>query len=488
MATIRNVLILTFGSVASQITALVLGILLARTFSAADYGSYQQLLLVSTLSTLLFSVALPASLLYFVPNLEGEKRAAFLWRTAGLLAVAGGVAAGCLVLARFALAQAFHNPDLASLAPWFAPSVMATVGTSFFLSAAIALGRSRLAAGFTLTASTANFLLIGGAAWLSPRLEALIAAWSAAGLLMWAVSLVLLAMLVGRPRLRGGSIPLPEQLRYALPLGLTSIVGTLSWQMDKLLVGTGVDPGAYAVYVVGATEIPFIAALSGAVNNVLTPEFAKLHRQGDTPGILKRWHAAMGGLSLVYFPLFAYLMLEAGTLIPLVFSPRYADSVPLFQIYLLLMPLRIATYGLIFQATGRTHLNLAGSVMYLIANLLFTGLGLHVWGLPGAAAGSVLATLALIGYYLILLRRELAVSLGALVPWRLLLGNAVPAGLALAVTWAGTRAWPSLGGLAEIMVSLALFGTTYLLLASALGRLRLADVPRILNLGPERSS
>lgn len=489
MATIRNILILTFGSVASQITILVLGILLARSFSAADYGSYQQLLLVSTLATLLFSVALPASLLYFVPTLPSDdERAAFLWRTVGLLGAAGGLAACCLVLARGVLAEAFNNPALAGLAPAFAPSVMATVGVSYFVSAAIALGRSRLAAGFSLASSLVTFAFVGGTAWLRPELSALILSWSAAGMLMWLASLALIAKLIGLPGRRGSTVALSEQLRYALPLGLTSIVGTLSWQCDKLLVGTGVDPATYAVYVVGATEVPFIAALSGAVNNVLTPEFAKLHRQGDTAGILSRWHAAMGGLSLVYFPLFVYLMLAAGTLIPLVFSAQYTESVSLFRIYLLLMPLRIATYGLIFQATGRTHFNLAGSVMYLVANVFLTGAGLYVWGLPGAATGSVLATLVLIGYYLILLRRELAVSFSALVPWRLLLGNALPAALAGMITWAVLRSWSALAGLVEIGVSLALFGTTYLLLASALGRLQLANLPRILTAGPERSS
>jgi O-antigen/teichoic acid export membrane protein len=105
------------------------------------------------------------------------------------------------------------------------------------------------------------------------------------------------------------------------------------------------------------------------------------------------------------------------------FGSGFHDSVGVFRIYLLLVPVRVATYGLITQAIGRTRINLTGSVVLLVANAILVLVLVGPLGLSGAALGTVLATLVLVAYYLVRLRGVLGMPIRALFPWPLLAGN-----------------------------------------------------------------
>jgi O-antigen/teichoic acid export membrane protein len=101
-----------------------------------------------------------------------------------------------------------------------------------------------------------------------------------------------------------------------------------------------------------------------------------------------------------------------------------------FRIYLLLVPIRVATYGIITQAIGRTRINLSGSLLFLGVNAFLVLALVGPLGLKGPALGTVLASAALAVYYLIRLRAVLSLSIRALFPWSLLVANLAVSALA----------------------------------------------------------
>jgi O-antigen/teichoic acid export membrane protein len=234
----------------------------------------------------------------------------------------------------------------------------------------------------------------------------------------------------------------------------------LAFQFDRLVVSRNFSPALFAVYAVGAVELPLTGVVQQAVSSVLIPALTRHYAAGDVAGMAALWRRAIRRTSLVLLPLFVFFILTANETIHLLFGASYSQSADVFRVYLLLMPLRVATYGLITQAIGRTHINLTASFILLAANAALVLALVGPLGLIGPAVGTVLATYLIAVYYLIRLRKVLGLTIGALFPWSILLVNlsisavaAIPVGL---VVLAGP------GGVLQLVVAALVFAPSYL--------------------------
>ena len=143
-----------------------------------------------------------------------------------------------------------------------------------------------------------------------------------------------------------------RMLSYGLPLAATGLAGTLGYQFDRIVVGVSFSPQEFAVYALGAVEVPLGLLIAAAVSNVLVPRLTIFWRDGDRAGMVALWREAMRKTSLVLLPLFAFMLVMSADLVLLLYGPGYSESVEVFRVYLLLLPLRIATWGLIPRRSG----------------------------------------------------------------------------------------------------------------------------------------
>jgi len=86
---------------------------------------------------------------------------------------------------------------------------------------------------------------------------------------------------VQRTKAKRGALAL---LRYGVPLALTGLAGKFAFQFDRLAVSRKFTPTLYAVYVVGAVELPLTASEQPAVNWVLVPALSRHYVAGDLAG------------------------------------------------------------------------------------------------------------------------------------------------------------------------------------------------------------
>jgi O-antigen/teichoic acid export membrane protein len=178
------------------------------------------------------------------------------------------------------------------------------------------------------------------------------------------------------------------------------------------------QPAEFAIYAVGAVEIPVVTVIGSAVSSVLIPRFSSHFVAGEGAQIAPIWRESIRKTALLVMPIFAFLMVFAEPFIVLFYGANYAESVGIFRVYLLLLPLRVASYGMVLQAIGRTRPILRGSLYYLLGN---AGLNLALvgpLGLVGPAWATVIATFLLAGYLLVHVSRELAAPITTLLPWR----------------------------------------------------------------------
>ena len=477
----EDVALLTLGSLFTQGTQILSVSMLARLVAKDQLATYQQLNLLYGIIAPLMLAGVPAALLYFIPRASaGDSPPRWVSRAFLVLVALGLASAGIAIAFRAELAALMNNADLANAIVVFAPYLLFMFVVSATPAVLVASGRPRGAA--LLNACTGACLLIAlaTAAVVHPTGEALALALTCASAALALVSIVIVASTVGiewadARRGRG----MLELFTYGGPLALTGLAGMMGYQFDRVVVGSSFQPRQFAVYALGAIEVPAGILLAAAVSNVLVPELATRWRAGDAAGVVALWRRAMRKSSLILFPLFAFLVVMAGDAVRVLYGDGYGGSVGIFRIYLLLLPLRIATWGLIPQAVGRTGVNLSAAVIILAVNItLAVGL-VGPLGLDGPAIAAPASAAIAAAYYLVRIRGIAGIRSRELVPLRSLARTMLVA-LAAAVPLVLIRR-SGLGAPLQLASGGGLFGAVALVALRATGCIGDADWTRLMD-------
>jgi O-antigen/teichoic acid export membrane protein len=133
----------------------------------------------------------------------------------------------------------------------------------------------------------------------------------------------------------------------------------------------------------------------------------------------------------------------AGPFIESLYSSKYLGSVLPFRLYLVVLPMRIVTYGAALMALGFTRLVLFRSVVDLVVNGALCTLFVWLWGYLGAVVALV-ATLYLwtVPYNLYTIAKGFGVPVMKVLPFgmlsRIMLASAAIAPVSLACLLAGS--------------------------------------------------
>ena len=429
-------ILLASGETLTLVLSLSSMAVLVRIFSKEDFALYRQTRLAYEFAAPLLALGLPQALFYFLPGRPNRPRPTLMENLVPL-ALMGAVFSLFLVGGgNRLLAWRFHNPDLAHTLKLFAPYPLFALPAGTIGACLMARDRPGRLALYNVASRTFLFGVIIAAAllWRSPA--ALITASAVA---MACVSIPAIALMLhacpgrwARPTLAG----MRAQLAHSIPLSLSSMINGLSRQLDKIVVAAMCPASAFAVYAVGAMEVPLAHVINRSVTSVLLPEFAALHRAGNHADILKLWHRSMIKSARVIFPMMVFLLLAAPLVITTLFSARYEASIRVFQVYLILLPIRIANFSAVFQAAGRTRALMIRAGVALATNAVLTVLLVKHVGYMGACIATCLSIYAwTVPYSVFVSARILHTKAASLVPWRPVLKIAVLSCLPAAVFW-----------------------------------------------------
>ncbi|MDD3464821.1 MAG: oligosaccharide flippase family protein [Candidatus Cloacimonetes bacterium] len=417
----------------------LVGILLARILVPAELGSYRQLFLIySTFSTLLL-LGIPQSVLYFLPKLRHiDSKREFISRTVNLVSALAFVFGLGIFLLRGFIARLFNNPQLELLLILYAVYPLFMFITQIYSQIMLGLKQPRKTAVFTLFCVATDFVLILGTALITKNLYYIVLALMVSALLQWGFAQFQLRHWLTKVSFDPGFYQ--EVFRYSLPLGLSSIIGMLSIQLDKLVVSGFFTPAQYAVFSIGAMELPFISILNNSVNAILLP-----HISSEPAKMTEVYRAAVRKNALIIFPFAVLGLIFATPLITFLYTETYLGSVPFFRVYLLNLPLRVATYGIIFMALRKTRYIMMNSLVTLGLNLVLNLVLVRLIGMMGAVIATVIVTWLSVALYLYWMQHKLGLDLTELFPLKALLKTLLVAGIsalpAYAVFWIFGRGW-----------------------------------------------
>ncbi|MDQ6778447.1 MAG: oligosaccharide flippase family protein [Actinomycetota bacterium] len=228
-----------------------------------------------------------------------------------------------------------------------------------------------------------------------------------------AIVTLLARRLVRTERPRKGE--LWQILRIAVPIGFASILASLYFTIDQLLLGWLVPARALGHYAAAVRLLAIVVMIPGFVMAAGLPGLA---RTADDKQSLSRFAATLSHwIAVSALPLCIGLAVFARPAIHLVFGPSYADSAALLQVLMI-----AAVLALVSNVTGITMISLSiirPQVIFNTISLALNVLGNVVlaprYGVLASAWLTVACEALIVSYGLVTLRRH--------VSYRMLLGK-----------------------------------------------------------------
>jgi O-antigen/teichoic acid export membrane protein len=384
-----KVIFLTIGNGMALIAGLIGSMVAARYLSKADYGTVRQTFLVYEFIAPILLLGLPNALYYFLPRNGEDRRGQVIDNAALLLGL--GLAFSLFIMLGGAglLADRFDNPRLRETLPWlalYAPMMTFLAG----LPAVLVISERVRTLTIFSTLSSLGIAFGSIAAVLATRSYE----WPVyARIIVPALSLPLAVVLIIRAM--PGEMRWPRadtmhrMLRYSVPLGLATILGTITMQLHAVIVAAMTTPEEFAVYINGAIEIPIIGLIVGSITTITFADMSAACAREETGEALAIFRIAAIKSAVLLFPAACYTAVAAEPFIVFLYSDAYRESVVPFLIYLIALPVRIVVYGAAMMALGMTREILFRSVFDLVINAVLCVVFVSWLGYAGAAIGLV---------------------------------------------------------------------------------------------------
>jgi O-antigen/teichoic acid export membrane protein len=393
-----------------QLAGVVTYVVLARLMIPVEYGTYRQLFLINQMTSAIAFSAIPTALLFFSGRCHDQReRSAVIRRHLWLVAILGTTVAAALALGAEPVAYALGNPALASVVPLFAIYPAAYMLNNLVAPTLVVRDRTALLPLFTTGLALLHSVPVILAGLWSGRLTIIVTTATVAA----AVSAVMaLAILLAASRDPGRTnIGFRQIYGYAGPLLMAGGISMIGLKLDQVFVSQILGPGVFAVYAVGAFELPIYGLIKSSSTAAVMPEITEAARKADWPAVLGIWRDLQGKSAVLLLPASAGLVVFAEEFITLLFGEGYRGAAPVFAIFALLGPVRAVTFGLILRAMGKSWQDLTAAMIFVLLVAVSLYPAIVLGGLVGAAIAVVGATFVVAALLLIMTARATAGAL-----------------------------------------------------------------------------
>jgi len=438
-------------------------IVLVRVLAQSDFGTYKQIVLISTTALGLLSLGLPASLFYFIPR-QPERSQVFITQTALVFALTSAIG-GLLVGFNPGLLERWFGAEIARFSLW--GGILVALSLTSLLDVLMVVDRRvRLAAASSAALDAAHGVLVVLAALITRNLTWVFVAISFSLLLR-------VFVLIGYIRWRAGVHPaedrswtLRQQFGYAMPFFLATLVATARDQLHAFFVAANYDAVQFAIYAVGTIQLPLVNQFMQSIGETIVLENSKNYATGQLSEMRRVWHRATYFVALVMLPLFFIMEFFATDAISFVFGARYAEAAGVWRVFVFMLPLTIMLGATMLRATGDLKRMIAADVISLgvtVATLLLFAKSL---GILAAVLSIVVGNAALNVIVAGRVINRFGFTLGTYLQWGRILTVALVAAACAATGYFTTQLLPLW---ARIFVGPGIAGIAYFGITWAMG-------------------
>lgn len=396
--------------------ALQLGvpIILVRHLTTQQFGDYRLAWLVVETGLILFPLFLPQSLFYFLSRAAPGTRPKLVGNTFASLFALGGLA----TLLLLALMPVLPS-SIAGLQRHI-PLVQICVGTWILASILDHLptadGKAEWGALATIGFALARTAALGGAAVAFGDVGWLLVVLCGLALLKVGLA-VSYALFAAQERGLGFDRQLARmQLEYSLPFAMASGFFALRAQAGQWVVAANFPSSAFALISIASVVMAVGTLTRGPLCYALLPNISSLVAEGNFDGARKLILRANLLLGCMVLPAFGLVIATADDLVELIYTREYIGAVPLMQIYSLGQIVTVFGASWLLWAFGFGRLAATIGAISLLLSVALSILGVQLFGLAGAVAGTIAGLVVWEWWALIKVAKALGTSIAKLIP------------------------------------------------------------------------
>lgn len=384
----KSAILLSFSQNLNLVLSIVGSAILARLFTQSDLGIYKQTIMIFDLISPFVLLSIPEALYYFLPKGESNKT---IFNTFILVTISGIITFSAMFLGRFFFSNQFNNPELVNTLKIYALFAIFYFPLQILSPIFIVLEKATLMAIWAVCSNFIMIITVIISTILTQNYYIVLFARVVVQLIICSVGIIIIYKLTKTKKqdLVLDIKIIRKVLKYALPLGLTTLIGTLCVRLDKMVVSMFVTPDEFAVYNNGAMEIPFINTVVGSISAVIFVEYVTLYDKSEFDKIVELFKTCAYKTALFLFPVMVYFLFWNKEFIITLYSDKYLKSAVPFFIYLFAIPVRIVQYGPVIQAMNKNYLLVLRSIFDLLVNLICNFIFVHFFGMNGAAIATI---------------------------------------------------------------------------------------------------
>lgn len=473
------------GRLLSYAVMFVVPLINVRTLSVEEYGYYRQFWLILETLTPMMILGFSRSLLYYLPRHDTrEQRGAYITQTVMFLITGALIAMGIYWLMGHylgeglgAAARAFYWRLCFFTLGW--------IGTDYMEVIFVAQERPLAQSVYHATAWGVQAAVVIAASYLSHDVNTII--WA---LTIYSAARLLFAIVYTNARykfsFRGVSWEsIREQVHFAVPVGLAGIALILVSQTDKFIISRYMGREAFAVYSVGAFQVPLANVIQTSIGNVTFPLISKYQKAGNLAAMADLWRRATIKTVTLFFPMFVFLELTARPFITILFTEKYAAATPVFMIYLLLFLRSSVETGAIIQAFNKTVFVFA---CFFVGFAVNVGLGILLFkaiGRLGVPISAVFTMTAIGVVTMVYSARLVKMSVFKMFPTAEVAKRFLAAAFPGAVLWLACKKFP-ITNIVELLVACAIYTLMYAIVCYVTKLVTFDDVRSMFGRTPAR--
>ena len=367
----RKILILIYGRAFSFLISLIIPIILTRLLLKEDYGAYQQLVMLYTIIQAVLLLGMPRALLYYYPRIENNERSMLIKQTWVIIAFSSFF----IILASWIFGELLLQISPNShLQPFI---FLLGIYTGIMLlvmplqNLIILEGKESLAIKYMIGFTILDVIILPLAAWINPSTLGIVH-----GIIVTAVLKVILVLhyiyFKYLNKQYTGNTYYRKQLAYGIPVGLTTMIYVININIDKYMVGLFFSNSVFAVYYLGSLWAPMFGWITQSVSQVVIPRMSKAHKNNNLLEIKKLYSKSIERLAFIFLPTMFLLILISKPFILTLFTDTYEGTVPIFFIYLFLLPTYALNLGWILMASGQTKFLLRLAIFLSLINIILS--------------------------------------------------------------------------------------------------------------------
>lgn len=409
---------LTISKMIILVLSMIAAMLLSRFRTLEEYGTYSQLLLVINLATSIIMLGLPNSINYFLARAETEEsRQKFLSIYYTLSTILSFITGLALVLATPLIVSYFDNPLIEKFIYVLAVLPWTKIIISSIDHVLIVYEKTNLLMTFRILNSIVILLTIFVVEIFNLNFSHYMMVFILSESLFTVLVYGINYKTAGNLRINFNLIDIKEILKFSLPLGLASVVGSLSVELDKLIIGKFFSTTDVAIYANAAREMP-VTIIASTLTAVLMPRLVRMLKNKEFEETINIW----GNSIEISFIIICYvsfgLIAFSPEAISLLYSSKYLPGVDVFRIYSLVLLLRVTYFGMILNSMGKTKFIFYSSLLSLGLNIILSyGLYLIV-GFTGPAYATLISILLVQTLQLFVTSKVINIEFRKIFPWK----------------------------------------------------------------------